>query len=262
MAGKNKSSKKAKAKVAAKKKIYQVEKDKEPKKKSDQEDRTNREEEVPCEEEKNVGDDESVSLERQKETPDPLDECPELIPGSAVTSEDVKAEAKVEKDVNMNLAKQLNRMTDTTTENMDGKGSNAAVTHCTETPTKPFAHSILSPNAKPFSLKPTPQVVEITTVSPAADEDGGVMEAGSKVAKIVKTTVPATRYLDTKHPLRYKWTLWHFFHYPNTNWEDNQRMVLAVEYVEDFFGLLNWVKSCSELGHGHEYSFFKEDIKP
>ena len=73
---------------------------------------------------------------------------------------------------------------------------------------------------------------------------------------------PPRPIASMKHPLRYRWSLWHFFNHQGYDWSENQRLVLTVDTVEDFFCLYNWVQKCSELTHGHDYSFFKEGIKP
>jgi len=96
-----------------------------------------------------------------------------------------------------------------------------------------------------------------------------------------------------KHPLQNRWTLWFFDNTFSKNWEDNQRLVINFDTIEDFwrfvvfyllllqteesifmiavlltscflicFSLFNHIKPASELRQGCDYSLFKENIRP
>jgi len=65
-----------------------------------------------------------------------------------------------------------------------------------------------------------------------------------------------------KHPLQNAWTLWFFKNDKARTWEENQRPILTVATVEDFWSLYNHVSLASNLPPGSDYSFFKEGIFP
>jgi len=65
-----------------------------------------------------------------------------------------------------------------------------------------------------------------------------------------------------KHPLQNAWTLWFFKNDKARTWEENQRPILTVDTVEDFWSLYNHVSLASNLPPGSDYSFFKEGIFP
>ena len=68
--------------------------------------------------------------------------------------------------------------------------------------------------------------------------------------------------LVLKHPLQNSWTLWYFKNDRSQRWEDNQRQVLTVGTVEDFWALYHHVEVASLLPAGSDYSLFKEGILP
>jgi len=65
-----------------------------------------------------------------------------------------------------------------------------------------------------------------------------------------------------KHPLKSAWTLWLFNKDKNKTWEENQRPIITVTTVEDFWSLYNRIEVASRLPPGSDYSFFKEGIFP
>jgi translation initiation factor 4E len=65
-----------------------------------------------------------------------------------------------------------------------------------------------------------------------------------------------------KHPLQNSWTLWFFKNEKNRNWEQNQRQIITVSTVEDFWSLYNHIELASKLPTGCDYSLFKEGIFP
>ena len=65
-----------------------------------------------------------------------------------------------------------------------------------------------------------------------------------------------------KHPLQNAWTLWFFKNDKTRSWEDNQRPIITVNTVEDFWSLYNHIEVASRLPSGSDYSLFKEGIFP
>jgi len=65
-----------------------------------------------------------------------------------------------------------------------------------------------------------------------------------------------------KHPLQNAWTLWFFKNDKSRSWEENQRPIITVTTVEDFWSLYNHIEVASRLPPGSDYSLFKEGIFP
>jgi len=65
-----------------------------------------------------------------------------------------------------------------------------------------------------------------------------------------------------KHPLQNAWTLWFFKNDKSRSWEENQRPIITVTTVEDFWSLYNHIEVASRLPAGCDYSLFKEGIFP
>ena len=65
-----------------------------------------------------------------------------------------------------------------------------------------------------------------------------------------------------KHPLQNAWTLWFFKNDKGRSWEENQKPIITVSTVEDFWSLYNHVVVVSKLPPGSDYSLFKEGISP
>jgi len=65
-----------------------------------------------------------------------------------------------------------------------------------------------------------------------------------------------------KHPLENAWTLWFFKNDKSRTWEENQRPIITVTTVEDFWSLYNHIETPSKLPPGSDYSLFKEGIFP
>ncbi len=89
----------------------------------------------------------------------------------------------------------------------------------------------------------------------------------AKTAKAKSATVrlpdPAvTPVFRPRHPLQNSWTLWFFKNDRSRPWEDNQRPVLSVQTVEDFWAVVNHIELSSKLQAGCDYSFFKDGVKP
>jgi len=78
--------------------------------------------------------------------------------------------------------------------------------------------------------------------------------------KIGKGEVDPERLI--KHPLQNAWTLWFFKNDKARTWEENQRPIITVTTVEDFWSLYNHIEVASRLPPGSDYSLFKEGIFP
>ena len=65
-----------------------------------------------------------------------------------------------------------------------------------------------------------------------------------------------------KHPLQNAWTLWFFKNDKSRSWEENQRQVMTVDTIEDFWSLYNHIEVASRLIPGSDYSLFKAGIFP
>ncbi|KAE9533450.1 hypothetical protein AGLY_009088 [Aphis glycines] len=65
----------------------------------------------------------------------------------------------------------------------------------------------------------------------------------------------------SKHLLANKWTFW-FYEQKSNIWEENLHEVSSFDTVEDFWCLINHIKSPSQLSSQSHYSYFKYGIKP
>jgi translation initiation factor 4E len=65
-----------------------------------------------------------------------------------------------------------------------------------------------------------------------------------------------------KHPLQNAWTLWFFKNEKGRSWDQNQRQIITVSTVEDFWSLYNHIELASKIPTGCDYSLFKEGIFP
>jgi len=65
-----------------------------------------------------------------------------------------------------------------------------------------------------------------------------------------------------KHSLQNAWTLWFFKNDKSKSWEENQRPIITLKTVEDFWFVYNHVEVASRLPVGSDYSLFKEGIFP
>ncbi|XP_062713762.1 eukaryotic translation initiation factor 4E1-like [Aedes albopictus] len=64
-----------------------------------------------------------------------------------------------------------------------------------------------------------------------------------------------------KHPLQSTWTLWYQEPDRIKSWEDTLNEVTRFSTVEDFWSLLNHIKSLADNKIGSDYSLFKKDIR-
>jgi len=73
---------------------------------------------------------------------------------------------------------------------------------------------------------------------------------------------PSNELDAPKHPLQNDWTLWYFKNDRTKDWDANLKSVITFSTVEDFWALYNHIEKVSRLGHGCDYSLFKQGIKP
>jgi len=59
-----------------------------------------------------------------------------------------------------------------------------------------------------------------------------------------------------KHPLQNSWTLWFFKNDKSRSWEENQKPIITVNTVEDFWSLYNHIEVASKLPPSSDYSLF------
>ena len=116
-------------------------------------------------------------------------------------------------------------------------------------------------------------VLETTSQNPlAAGGDGkieeNVQENADKLDELadkmdsVKLAESGDPEKIIKHPLQNAWTLWFFKNDKSRSWEENQRPIITVTTVEDFWSLYNHIEVASRLPAGCDYSLFKEGIFP
>ena len=65
-----------------------------------------------------------------------------------------------------------------------------------------------------------------------------------------------------KHPLASTWVFWWYKNEKSLSWEQNQQMVTAVDTIEDFWQVYNYIEPASMLGRGCDYAVFKKGIQP
>jgi len=85
------------------------------------------------------------------------------------------------------------------------------------------------------------------------------IEDGRKVSIVDPRT---SGNLIVRHPLEQRWTLWYYRHDRSAKWEDNQKKVVTVSTVEDFWSVYNHIVPASELKDKCDYSWFKEGVEP
>jgi len=71
--------------------------------------------------------------------------------------------------------------------------------------------------------------------------------------------------LTVKHPLQHKWVMWYDCAQKKVGqaaWGEQLRKVVAVDTVEDFWGLYNNIIKASKLAHGANYHLFKDGVEP
>jgi len=80
--------------------------------------------------------------------------------------------------------------------------------------------------------------------------------------KVVDSKGDSSPETVRKHRLHNSWTLWYYKRNPTKQWEENQRLLITISNVEDFWYVYNHVEVASRLPSGSDYSFFKEGIFP
>jgi len=94
------------------------------------------------------------------------------------------------------------------------------------------------------------------------DKLGDLIDNVDKMKITEETTTIPDPAKVMKHPLQNAWTLWFFKNDKARTWEENQRPIITVTTVEDFWSLYNHIEVASRLPPGSDYSLFKEGIFP
>jgi len=94
------------------------------------------------------------------------------------------------------------------------------------------------------------------------DKLGDLIDNVDKMKITEETTTIPDPAKVMKHPLQNAWTLWFFKNDKARSWEENQRPIITVTTVEDFWSLYNHIEVASRLPPGSDYSLFKEGIFP
>jgi len=110
------------------------------------------------------------------------------------------------------------------------------------------------------SAPPNPANPVIEEIQENRDKLGDLVEKMDNV-KINENGVADPEKI-IKHPLQNAWTLWFFKNDKARTWEENQRPIITVTTVEDFWSLYNHIEVASRLPPGSDYSLFKEGIFP
>lgn len=111
--------------------------------------------------------------------------------------------------------------------------------------------------------------IEVEAADEKRDKLGDLVDQMDNV-KLGDTTTTATDLVVglggpekvVKHPLQNSWTLWFFKNDKSRSWEENQKPIITVNTVEDFWSLYNHIEVASKLPPGADYSLFKEGIFP
>ena len=101
------------------------------------------------------------------------------------------------------------------------------------------------------SAKMSVGVVESAIKS--ANPDGNGDKLGDLVDKMDNVKINETEEDPEKlikHPLQNAWTLWFFKNDKARTWEENQRPIITVTTVEDFWSLYNHIEVASRLPPG------------
>jgi len=83
-----------------------------------------------------------------------------------------------------------------------------------------------------------------------------------KMDNVKISTVVETIEAPVKHPLQNAWTLWFYKNDKSRSWDENQKAIITVDTVEDFWSLYNHIEVASKLPSGSDYSLFKQGIFP
>ena len=112
------------------------------------------------------------------------------------------------------------------------------------------------------SVFPPPPTNSLVSLSMGGDSLGDVTDQlqGMKLNTSEAAIGEPEKVL--KHPLQNAWTLWFFKNDKSRTWEENQRPIITVTTVEDFWALYNHIEVASRLPAGADYSLFKEGIFP
>jgi len=98
-----------------------------------------------------------------------------------------------------------------------------------------------------------------TSISSYSQDEQLADKANKKGDGAKSAVIPAS---VQRHPLQHAWTLWYFKNDRANTWSENQKRIISVQTVEDFWAVMNHIELSSKLHSGCDYSLFKEGIKP
>ncbi|XP_017851100.1 eukaryotic translation initiation factor 4E1 [Drosophila busckii] len=96
-------------------------------------------------------------------------------------------------------------------------------------------------------------------------------EVGSQPETDVETAAETENETETEeetsqkephHPLNSEWTLWYLETDRSKSWEEMLHEVASFNTVENFWSLINHIKTPSEIKVGSDYCLFKKGIRP
>ena len=96
-----------------------------------------------------------------------------------------------------------------------------------------------------------------SSTNPSAQPSSSSKNSSTELAKTSPRAGSLDLELELKHPLENAWTLWFFKNDKARTWEENQRPIITVTTVEDFWALYNHIEVASRLPPGSDYSLFK-----
>ena len=99
-------------------------------------------------------------------------------------------------------------------------------------------------------LQATEAPVKKTTVGVEAAAANGLMAAEAPVKTVKRLSAPEKAIM---HPLEHRWTFWWFKNDRSKTWEENQKQVATVGYIEEFWALVHHIQDPSTLESGHDY---------
>merc|ERR1712142_352556 len=106
----------------------------------------------------------------------------------------------------------------------------------------------------------------VVEVPPAPSNQESHDKLGDLVDKMVKVKVDGNVEDASdpekiiKHPLQNAWTLWFFKNDKARTWEENQRPIITVTTVEDFWSLYNHIEVASRLPQDRITPFLKREF--
>ena len=87
------------------------------------------------------------------------------------------------------------------------------------------------------------------------ENHNNVFEMDEVVQRVLSLSIDPEPVM--KHTLQQAWTLWFFSNNKALSWQENQKQIISMSSVEDFWGVYNHLELASRLPTGSDYSLFK-----